>query len=116
MCAQTWRSDGCAVLKGFIRADAMPALVAEAEGGRRTRATALSAVPTPISPPDDPSLPDSHPARRFFDRSNNFIPADNFRADGPLRQIQDFPRLRSVHPRLSGARRRSIATPIPWRT
>ncbi|MCO4778022.1 MAG: hypothetical protein KC450_10690, partial [Lentibacter algarum] len=39
---------------------------------------------------DDPDLPADHPKRQFFDRSNAFIPADNFSPDGALRQIHDF--------------------------
>ena len=39
---------------------------------------------------DDPTLPKQDPRRRFFDRSNNFIAADNFAADGPLRKIYTY--------------------------
>ena len=35
-------------------------------------------------------MPADHPKRQFFDRSNAFIPADNFSPDGALRQIHDF--------------------------
>ena len=38
---------------------------------------------------DDPSLPKSHPKRQFFERSNAFIPADNFANTGALRKIFD---------------------------
>ena len=38
---------------------------------------------------DDPSLPKSHPKRQFFQRSNAFIPADNFLKSGALRRIFD---------------------------
>ena len=40
---------------------------------------------------DDPSLPEDDPRRAFYDRSNNFISADNFSHEGPLRAIHDFP-------------------------
>ena len=40
---------------------------------------------------DDPKLPGDDPRRRFFDRSNTFISADNFSTGGPLRTIHDFP-------------------------
>ena len=40
---------------------------------------------------DDPSLPEDDPRRQFYDRSNTFIPADNFAKDGPLRVIHDAP-------------------------
>ena len=34
-------------------------------------------------------MPESDPRRRFFDRSNAFIPADNFEPGGALRTIHD---------------------------
>lgn len=35
--------------------------------------------------------PHTDPRRRFYDRSNNFISADNFHSNGPLRTIHNFP-------------------------
>jgi hypothetical protein len=40
---------------------------------------------------DDPGLDDDDPRRRFFERSNAFIPADNFVPGGALRSIFDTP-------------------------
>ena len=40
---------------------------------------------------DDPALPPEHPVRRFDDRSNAFVPADNFGPDSPLRSIYEHP-------------------------
>ena len=82
--------DGCAVLKGFIRADRMDALVAEAaasaaHGHRNFNRT------NAYFTRDDPSLPETHPLRRFYDRSNSFVPADNFGPDSLLRQIYEAP-------------------------
>ena len=80
--------DGCAVVKGFLTQAGIAALVAEADGvadkGHRSynRTNAYFTK-------DDPNLPEGHPKRRFFDRSNAFIPADNFAKDGPLRTIHD---------------------------
>ena len=84
--------DGCAVVKGFLTRDGVTALTAEADGvadqGHRSynRTNAYFSA-------DDPNLAADHPRRRFFERSNNFIPADNFAASGPLRTIHDFPAL-----------------------
>lgn len=82
--------DGCAVLKGFVRAEVMDALVAEAlastvHGHRNFNRT------NAYFTKDDPSLPHSHPMRRFYDRSNSFVPADNFGPDSLLRQIYEAP-------------------------
>lgn len=80
--------DGCAVIKGFLTPAGVAALAEEAEGvadkGHRSynRTNAYFTA-------DDPSLPEDDPRRRFFDRSNAFIPADNFARSGPLRTIHD---------------------------
>lgn len=39
---------------------------------------------------EDFSLPENDLRRRFFDRSNAFIAADNFSRGGPLRAVHDF--------------------------
>ena len=69
--------DGCAVLKGFLTPEGVAACVAEADGvadqGHASRSRTNAYFTT-----DDPGLPDDHPMRQFFDRSNMFIPADNF--------------------------------------
>ncbi|MDH3740327.1 MAG: hypothetical protein OER56_01905 [Hyphomicrobiales bacterium] len=82
--------DGCAVLSGFIRADRIDALVTEADrvaprGHRSFNRTNVYFTR------DDPGLPESHPLRRFYDRSNSFVPADNFGADSILRAIYEWP-------------------------
>lgn len=82
--------DGCAVLKGFVR----PARIAElaVEADRTAPAAHRSFNRTnPYFTTDDPSLPASHPLRRFYDRSNAFVPADNFGADSILRAIYEWP-------------------------
>jgi len=83
-------SVGCAVLKGFLRADRLPALVAECDrtaqfGHRNFNRT------NPYFTQDRPDLPASHPLRRFYDRSNAFVPADNFGDDSILRAIYEWP-------------------------
>ena len=39
---------------------------------------------------DDPDLPTTDPRRRFYDRSNAFVPADNFGPETGLRAIYEF--------------------------
>jgi hypothetical protein len=77
-------TNGCAVLKGFIRADRLAELVAESDrvavhGHRNFNRT------NAYFTQDQEDLPQSHPLRRFYDRSNAFVPADNFGADSILR-------------------------------
>ena len=82
--------DGCAVLKGFLTAKAIEAISQEADGVSGNGHRSFNRTNVYFSA-DDPSLPESDPRRRFFDRSNSFIAADNFETDGPLRTVHDFP-------------------------
>ncbi|MGI3184307.1 HalD/BesD family halogenase [Nioella aestuarii] len=80
--------DGCAVIKGFLTQAGVAALTDEADSvadqGHRSynRTNAYFTA-------DNPDLPEDDPRRQFFDRSNAFIPADNFPKTGPLRVIHD---------------------------
>lgn len=85
-------AEGCAVLKGFIRKDKLAALVGEADRASVNAHRSCSRTNAYFSR-DDESLPDAHPKRRFFDRSNAFIPADNFADDSGLRAIYRYPPL-----------------------
>lgn len=82
--------DGCVVLKGFIKESGVSELCAEADDVSE-KAFHSTASTNAYFGVDDPSLPAEHPIRRFYDRSNGFIPADNFQPDGTLRQIHNFP-------------------------
>ncbi len=84
------RSVGCAVVSGFVRGDANSSLIEEADqvGGHAHRSfNRTNAYFTK----DDAALPEFHPVRRFYDRSNSFVPADNFTAESPLRAIYEWP-------------------------
>lgn len=81
--------DGCSVLKGFVRKEALSALVGEA-GNAAPHAHNSKNRTNPYFSQDDESLEPSHPRRRFYDRSNAFIPADNFRSDSVLRAIYEW--------------------------
>lgn len=84
------QQDGCAVLKGFLTPDGVAACVAEADAVADRAHASGSRTNVYFSQPDA-SLPAAHPVNRFFDRSNGFVPADNFARKGPLRQVHDFP-------------------------
>lgn len=81
---------GCAVLKQFIRAEHLPGLVAECDrvaphGHRNFNRT------NPYFTQDQPDYPESHPLRRFYDRSNAFVPADHFGSESALRSLYEWP-------------------------
>lgn len=86
----TIETDGCAVLKGFVRSGRIADLVEEcdrvaAHGHRNFNRT------NPYFTQDRPDLPSQHPLRRFYDRSNAFVPADNFGPGSILREIYEWP-------------------------
>ena len=83
-------ADGCAVLKGFVRSERLAELVAECDrtapfGHRNFNRT------NPYFTTERDDLPETHPLRRFYDRSNAFVPADNFGDDSILRAIYEWP-------------------------
>lgn len=81
--------DGCAVLKGFLTQYGVEALTQEAESVSKMGHRSFNRT-NPYFTKDDPNLPADDPRRRFYDRSNSFIPADNFARNGPLRSVHDF--------------------------
>ena len=81
--------DGCAVLKGFVHADGLDRLAAEADSVADQGHWSQSRTNAYFSR-DDISLPADHPVRQFYERSNAFIPADNFAPDAPLRSIYEY--------------------------
>ncbi|MEM7190309.1 MAG: phytanoyl-CoA dioxygenase family protein [Pseudomonadota bacterium] len=81
--------DGCAVLRGFLAPAGVAALTEEADRVAAHSHKSFNRT-NPYFTKDDPGLPADDPRRQFYDRSNAFISADNFAADGPLRRVHDF--------------------------
>jgi hypothetical protein len=81
---------GCSVLPAFTPARSIGDLVAEAESVAEKGHRSFNQT-NPYFTRDDPSLPNSHPIRRFYPRSNIFVPADNFGTDSLLRAIYERP-------------------------
>ena len=84
------RRDGCEVLKGFIAPAGRETLRAQAQSVADKAFRSFNRT-NPYFTRDDPTLPASDPRRRFFERSNSFIPADNFPAGSPLRALYEYP-------------------------
>lgn len=80
--------DGCAIIRGFLSKEGVSELIKETTNVAHL-AHHSSALTNAYFTADDPSLPKSHPKRQFFERSNAFIPADNFAKSGALRSIFD---------------------------
>ncbi len=81
--------DGCCVLPGFVKASALPQLVAEADSVAGHAHRSFNRTNAYFSE-DDPGLPAHDPRRRFYDRSNAFVPADNFGPASGLRAIYEY--------------------------
>ena len=81
-------TDGCAVIRNFLSKEGVSELIKETTKFAHN-AHHSSALTNAYFTADDPSLPTSHPKRQFFERSNAFIPADNFLKSGALRKIFD---------------------------
>lgn len=80
--------DGCAVLKGFASEAGLASMLKEANGVAH-RGHKSTGRTNAYFTQDDHSLPIDHPRRQFFDRSNCFVPADNFAPEGPLRSLYE---------------------------
>lgn len=80
--------DGCAVIKRFLTPKGIEALATEAESVADKGHRSFNRTNAYFTK-DDTSLPPDDPRRQFFDRSNAFVPADNFAKSGPLRTIHD---------------------------
>lgn len=79
---------GCAVIKGFLTPAGIAAAVAESERVADKGHRSYSRT-NPYFTTEDFRLSKTDPRRRFFERSNAFIPADNFHSGGALRTIFD---------------------------
>ncbi|WP_298847689.1 2OG-Fe(II) oxygenase [uncultured Ruegeria sp.] len=81
--------DGCAVLPGFVHQQGIALLVQEANEVAPKAHRSFNRTNAYFTK-DDPRFGIAHPIRRFYDRSNAFVPADNFTTSGPLRRIYEF--------------------------
>ena len=81
--------DGCAVLRGFLTAKGVQAIRSEADSVADQGHRSFSRTNPYFTQPDH-SLQPEDPRSRFYERSNSFIPADNFKPNGALRTVHDF--------------------------
>ena len=87
-CQRELTETNVCVLPGFIRAEALGAMAAEAdEMMSRHGYYRVHDWNCYISREVDPSLPSDHPRRRFFDDRSKIIPFDLFDEDSTLRHL-----------------------------
>ena len=85
-CQARLNDDGCALIKDFMRPEAIARMKAEAD--RLYPQTFWSeSSHTPYFNPDDPSLPEDHPKRYQQVRSSGYINSDILEVDSDLRAI-----------------------------
>ena len=93
------RADGCAVLDGLIRPDAVKILNDEIIARKHTTHYSTQNMNPYFHTTPDPDFPDRHPVNTFIERSSGFIPGDAwdptcatdivFRNDALIRFIAD---------------------------
>jgi hypothetical protein len=85
-CRTQLADDGCVVLDGFVREEALGRLEQETE--RLSPEAHYNQTETnPYNCDSDPSLPDTHPKNRFADRTNGFVAGDRIDSDTIVRQV-----------------------------
>jgi len=89
-CRRQLADDGCVVLNGFVRDDALVRLEQETE--RLSPEAHYNQTETnPYNSDGDPALPESHPKNRFGDRTNGFVGGDRIGAGTIVRQLYEHP-------------------------
>lgn len=89
-CREQLQQDGCVVLKGFIRDEALANLRQETEA-LAPRAHYNQTHTNPYNSDGDPSLPDTHPKNVFGDRSNGFVAGDLIESSTAIRKVYHDP-------------------------
>jgi len=83
-------SAGCASVPAFFRARSLDKLIDEADRVASHAHRSFNRT-NPYFTADDETLPELHPVRRFYERSNSFVPADHFDEQSILRCIYEWP-------------------------
>lgn len=81
--------DGCCVLPGFVGSSGLAMLGDQADGVAKYAHRSFNRTNAYFTD-DDPTLPEHDPRRRFYERSNAFVPADNFGPESGLRAIYEY--------------------------
>ena len=74
------RSMGCAVLRDFVRPDAVAAINDEIIERKHTTHFSTQMINPYFHTVPDPACPDHHPVNTFIERSSGFIPGDSWNA------------------------------------
>lgn len=86
--------DGCCVLRGLIREDAL-GVIADETRALAPRAHFTSSRATVYGGLPDPSQPEGHPLSREVQRDNGFVAGDFISPDARIRQLYHAPEFRN---------------------
>jgi hypothetical protein len=89
------RVEGCAVVRGLVRAETVERLDADVIGHKPSTHYSTEVMNPYFHTTIDPSYPDRHPVNTFIERSSGFIPGDSWDASGPMNTLFRSPRLTS---------------------
>lgn len=78
------RSKGCAVVRGFVPAEAVAMLSREIVAAKSTTHYSTQLMNPYFHTSIDPSFPSDHPVNTFIERSSGFIPGDSWTAGSAM--------------------------------
>lgn len=84
-------ASGCAVIKNFIRSDALPTLAEEIGARKGTTHYSLDSINPYFHTDFNNDYPERHPVNTFIERSSGFIPGDSWETTTTMRQLFEHP-------------------------
>lgn len=85
------RSDGCAVIKDFVRPDGLKRLGQEIWDRKASTHFSTQVINPYFHFHHNPDWPDEHPMNTFLERSSGFIPGDSWEDTTAMRQLFEHP-------------------------
>lgn len=82
---------GCAVIKNFVRHEALPVLAAEINERKDTTHYSVDSINPYFHTEFNHNYPERHPANTFIERSSGFIPGDSWESTTVMRQFFEHP-------------------------
>lgn len=87
------RSTGCAVLRGFVRDDALAVLAEEISARKPATHFSTESVNPYFHTEFNSDYPERHPVNTFIERTSGFIPGDAWEAETAHRRVFEDPAL-----------------------
>lgn len=81
------RESGCAVIKNFVRPEALPVLAQEINARKGTTHFSVDSINPYFHTQFNDDYPERHPVNTFIERSSGFIPGDSWETTTTMRQL-----------------------------